>query len=298
LRYANAKLTLRTLERHRDVLLGVKIRLSRNIAGGNDMAALRLAREAADAAGLPVMVHIGDTHSPLPEILAMLRKGDVITHAFHGRNQGILDGRGRALPEVVHALAQGVLLDVGHGRGSFSWKVMEAAMRQNLLPGTISSDVHQFNVAGPVFDLATTLSKFLHLGLTLDQVIERATILLARAFRFPHQPGTLQPGAVADVAVFDLVEGDFEFPESYVSAAEPEKRVGHRKLVPVATVKDGKLYGSAGDSGGTRGMKDVSKRKKGPGAGSTGAFRGAMNGELGLAAEDANKPMTTYDVPI
>jgi len=149
-----------------------------------------------------------------------------------------------------------------------------------------------------VFDLATTLSKFLHLGLTLDQVIERATILLARAFRFPHQPGTLQPGAVADVAVFDLVEGDFEFPESYVSAAEPEKRVGHRKLVPVATVKDGKLYGSAGDSGGTRGMKDVSKRKKGPGAGSTGAFRGAMNGELGLAAEDANKPMTTYDVPI
>jgi dihydroorotase len=123
---------------------------------------------------------------------------------------------------------------------------MESAMKQGILPGTISSDVHQFNVAGPVFDLVTTLSKFLHLGMSLEQVIERATVNPAKTFRFPHNPGTLRVGAEADVAVLQMAEGDFELQESYVSPTEPpEIRIAHRKLVPVATVKAGKLYGSA-----------------------------------------------------
>ena len=245
LRYANAKLAIRTIEQNRDVIVGVKVRLSRNIAGDHDIAALRLAREAADAVSLPVMAHIGGTASPLPRILKELKKGDVITHAFHGRANGILDDRGRVLPEVRKAVEGGVRLDVGHGRGSFSWRVMESAQKQEILPGTISSDVHQFNVAGPVFDLATTLSKFLHLGMTLEQVIERATVNPARTFRFPHNPGTLAEGAEADVAVFQILEGDFEMQESYAGTGEPEIRVAHRKFLPVATVKAGKLYGSA-----------------------------------------------------
>jgi dihydroorotase len=245
LRYANPKLAVRTIERNRDVILGVKVRLTRNIAGTNDLAALRLAREAADAVRLPLMIHIGDTASPLPALLNELKPGDVITHAFHGRSQGILDSSGRVLPEVRNAVESGVHLDVGHGRGSFSWRVMEAALKQGVPPGTISSDVHQFNVAGPVFDLATTLSKFLHLGMTLEDVIQRATLNPARAFRFPHNPGTLREGAEADVAVFRLAEGDFEMSESFAYTGAPEKRTVHRKFVPVATVKAGKLYGSA-----------------------------------------------------
>jgi len=122
---------------------------------------------------------------------------------------------------------------------------MEAALKQGVLPGTISSDVHQFNVAGPVFDLATTLSKFLHLGMPLAQVIERATINPAKTFKFPHSPGTLKVGAEADVAVFQILEGDFEMMESYAGPGAPETRIAHRKLVPMATVKAGKLYGSA-----------------------------------------------------
>jgi dihydroorotase len=109
-----------------------------------------------------------------------------------------------------------------------------------LLPGTISSDVHQFNVNGPVFDLATTLSKFMHLGMTLEQVIERATANPARTFGFPKGLGTLREGSAADVAVFSLAEGRFELTDS-VGA----KRMGTRKLVPVATVKTGRIYGSA-----------------------------------------------------
>jgi dihydroorotase len=240
LRYANPKLAARTIERHRDVILGVKIRLTRNIAGDHDLAALRLAREAADAAGLPLMVHIGGSHSPLREILAMLHKGDVVTHCFRGGDGGILDDAGRVLAEVRSAVARGVHFDVGHGAGSFSFDTAERALKQEVLPGTISSDVHQYNVNGPVFDLATTLSKFLHLGLTLEQVIARATVNPAAVFRFPHNPGSLRPGAEADLAVFELQQGDFPL----VDALGVE-RIGHRKLSPVATVKSGRLYGSA-----------------------------------------------------
>jgi dihydroorotase len=240
LRYANPKLAVRTIEKNRDVILGIKIRLSRNIAGDHDLAALKIAREASDAVDLPLMVHIGETRSPLRDILAMLKKGDVITHSFRGGEGGILDNNGRILPEVRAAVSRGVHLDIGHGAGSFSFDTAEKAIKQDLLPGTISSDVHQFNVNGPVFDLATTLSKFLHLGLSLEQVIERAATNPANTFGFPKGLGTLREGAEADVAAFQLAEGDFEFVD-----ALRQKRMGHRKLVPVATVKAGKIYGSA-----------------------------------------------------
>ena len=116
------------------------------------------------------------------KILAMLKKGDVITHSFHGHKNGILDDGGRILPDVHKAVSNGVNIDVGHGAGSFSFDTAEKAMAQDLIPGTISSDLHQFNVNGPVFDLATTLSKFMHLGLSLEQVIERCTTNPARLF--------------------------------------------------------------------------------------------------------------------
>ena len=241
LRYANPKVAINTIERNRDVILGVKIRMTRNIAGDHDLKALSLAREAADAVKLPIMVHIGGSYSPLKDILAMLKAGDVITHSFRGREGGgILDDRDRVLPEVRAALDRGVHLDVGHGAGSFSFEMAEKAVKQGILPGTISSDVHQYNVNGPVFDLATTLSKFLYLGLTLEQVIERATTNAANTFGFPKGLGTLREGAEADVAVFSLAEGNFEFVDSLGA-----RRTGHQKLLPVSTVKAGRIYGSA-----------------------------------------------------
>jgi dihydroorotase len=240
LRYANPKLAIRTIEQNRDVILGVKIRLSGSIAGSHDLEALHLAREAADAVKLPLMVHIGGTHSTLDAILATLKKGDVVTHCYRGGDGGILDGNGRVLPSVRTAVARGVHLVVGHGAGSFSFDTAEKALKQELLPGTISSDVHQFNVNGPVFDLVTTLSKFLHMGLTLEQVIERSTANPAHTFGFPQGLGTLRVGAEADVAVLAIAEGDFDFVDS-----AGVHRMGHRKLIPAATVKAGRIYGSA-----------------------------------------------------
>ncbi len=240
LRLANTKLTIKTIEQNRDRILGVKIRLTENIAGRHDLDALKMAREAAEAVRLPLMVHIGGTFSTLPKILDLMRKGDVITHTFRQEAGGILDDRGRVLPEVKRAVANGIRLDVGHGAGSFGWAVAESALKQEVLPGTISSDVHQYNVHGPVLDLATTLSKFLHLGLTLEQVIERATRNPAETFDFPRGLGTLAPGSEGDVSVFKLEQGDFEL---FDSVKQP--RVVHRRLLPVATIKAGRIYGSA-----------------------------------------------------
>jgi dihydroorotase len=240
LAYVNPELAIRTIERNRDVILGIKVRLSKFITGEHDLKVLGMAKEAAAAVNLPVMVHIGDSHSPVQKILDALGKGDVLTHTYHGNTGGILDDSGRVLPEVRRAVARGVNLDVGHGAGSFSFDVCEKALAQDVIPGTISSDLHEYNVRGPVFDLATTLSKFMNLGLTLEQVIERAATNPARTFAFPQGLGTLSVGSEADVAVFSLEEGNFQFVDTL-----KQTRVGHRKLTPVATVKAGRIYGSA-----------------------------------------------------
>ncbi|MBI1354698.1 MAG: amidohydrolase/deacetylase family metallohydrolase [Acidobacteria bacterium] len=240
LRYANVELAAKTIERHRDVILGMKVRLTRNIAGDHDLEALRRAREAAEAAGTPLMVHIGGQASPTQTVVKMLRPGDVITHSFRGGEGGILTSDGRVFEEVLEAVSNGIHLDIGHGAGSFSFDTAERVLAQGLKPGTISSDVHQFNVHGPVFDLATTLSKFMHLGLSLEETIARATSNPSQVFGKLHELGTLKEGAEADVAIFALDEGKFEFTDALGA-----RRTGSRKLRPLATVKGGSLYGDA-----------------------------------------------------
>jgi dihydroorotase len=237
LHYVNASLAAQTIERNRDRLLGVKVRLTENIAGAHDVEVLRRACEAARAVRLPVMAHIGGSKSPLKAILALLQSGDVITHAFRAGAGGILDERGHVLPEVKDAIARGVFLDVGHGANGFSFATAERALQQDVLPFTISSDLHAYNYNGPVYDLVTTLSKFLMLGLSLEHVIERATVNPARAFPFPNSPGKLVEGRVADISVFRLSSRDVIFTDS-----EGQTRKGTRMLQPISTLREGVLY--------------------------------------------------------
>lgn len=107
--------------------------------------------------------------------------GDLLTHCFHGRRHGILDEKGGVLPEVMEALRKGIVFDVGHGVGRFSFAVARRALAAGLTPGTISSDLHFYNVNGPVFDLGTTMSKFMLLGLSLDDVLTKTTSVPARS---------------------------------------------------------------------------------------------------------------------
>src|SRR2546428_7147219 len=196
-RFVDRAKALQTIEGNRDLIHGVEVRLSRQQAGGNARLALSTALETAAAARLPLMVHVGDTPIPLEDILRELRRGDVMTHCFHGREQGVLDERGRVRDEARRAVGRGVVFDVGHGVGSFTFAVARAALAQDLRPGTISSDLHVYNVHGPVFDLATTMTKFLALGLVLDEVVRMTTEAPAKAIGASGELGTLSPRAAA-----------------------------------------------------------------------------------------------------
>lgn len=217
LRYVDVKEATRVIEENRDKILGVKIRLSDNLAAGgeNEMPALLRAREAADAVGLPLMVHTPLSSLSMKQVLNELRPGDVLTHSFHGHRCGILDSEMKVLPEIRRKVDEGLLLDIGHGQGSFTFEVARAAISQGVIPHTISSDLHAYNLKGPVFDLVTTINKFLHLGMQLDEAIRRVTTIPAQFLKLEDEIGTLQPGAVADVVVCEMMEGAFELTDAF-----------------------------------------------------------------------------------
>jgi dihydroorotase len=250
LKWASVPKALRTIEANRDLILGVKVRLTRDYIVGKEagIEPLHLAREAADAAGLPIMVHPQGAWCPsLDEILAVMRGGDILTHCFHGATplhgteHGVLDERGQVRESVRAAVERGVVFDVGHGRGSFDWDVCERALEQGLLPTTISSDLHAYNVEGPVYDLATTVSKFLYLGLALDDALAKITSVPAGVAKLAGQVGTLAPGAHGDAVVFDLEAGEFPLQD-----ARLVERIGRQRLVPRTVVKAGQVVARDG----------------------------------------------------
>jgi dihydroorotase len=234
-RHIDRAAALRTIEAHRDLIRGVKVRLSRALVGANARVALKTAREAGEAAALPIMVHIGDSPIPLAEILAELRPGDVVTHCYHGNAEGILDARGAVIAAARQAASRGVLFDVGHGKGSFTFGVARRALAQGFRPGTISSDLHLYNLHGPVFDLATTMSKFLHLGLSLDEVVAMTTGAPAQVIGHDQALGTLRPGAAGDVTLLAVREGPVTLEDTVGERVE-----GAQRLVPSGAVRAGR----------------------------------------------------------
>ncbi len=232
----------RAIEAHRNVIIGIKARLSRNVAGERDLDAIRRAHEVTVPLNLPLMVHIGQSVSPMPAILALLRPGDIVTHMYAPPPNGILDANGRVLSEVREARRRGIIFDIGNGRTAhITWDVAERAIQQGFLPDTISSDLTAPGRTDRVFDFPTVLSKFLLLGLSLNQVVASATVYAASAIPVFKDLGTLRPGAPADVAVFDLMQGDFEFVDNANT-----KRTGHQKLVPHAVIAGGKRVSTIG----------------------------------------------------
>ena len=222
------------IARNRDMIVGVKARLSFNVAGAGDLEALRRAQEVAG--DLPVMIHMGQTVSPMPKILALLKLGDIVTHMYAPEPHSILDDSGRVLPEVIAARKRGVWFDVGNGRnGHIWWNVAERAMKQGFLPDTVSTDWTPEGRAGGVVDFPNCLSKFLLLGMPLDRVIACGTVNAARTFDAFNDRGTLKVGAPADVAILELREGNFEFIDNYRNM-----RSGRQRLFPSATVLNGK----------------------------------------------------------
>ncbi|MCY4528098.1 MAG: amidohydrolase/deacetylase family metallohydrolase [Chloroflexi bacterium] len=238
-RWANVEEAVRVGREHRDIVLGVKARIP-PLPTQSYRGVLRRAIEAAEGMDGIFMLHLGGTSIPVAERLNVLRPGDVLTHSFRhspGGN-GILDSEGKVLEEAWTAKERGGVFDVGHGKASFSFETMEHAMAQGFFPDTISSDLHIGNVDRTVYDLLTTLSKFLQLGMTLDEVIRLGTEAPSRVIGKSEELGTLRPGAVGDVTISKLEEGRFELSDS---GGRRIVEATHR-LTHVQTIKGGRVY--------------------------------------------------------
>ena len=232
--YCDLDLAERIVDANRDVILGIKARIDANTTRGIGIEPLRLARKLADQVSLPLMVHIAKAPPRLEEILTLLHAGDILTHCFTGQENRILGPDGQLKDFVHRAWDNGVVMDVGHGTGSFSYEVAERMLAEGMPPDVISTDAHQLSIQGPMFDLPTTLSKFLNLGMSLSDAIDRATARPARAIRRPDL-ATLKPGASADIALFALEEGAYTFHDVFMVA-----RPGRVRLVSRATIRAGK----------------------------------------------------------
>jgi dihydroorotase len=220
-------LAIDTILADRELVRGVKVRVDRETVGDNGVEPLRRGLAVAAACGVPVMVHIGTAPPALDEVLGLLRPGDVVTHCA----SGIAAPLG---PAVHAAAARGVRLDLGHGSGGFAFDVLEQQLAAGLRPFTISTDLHARSLHGPVFDLPTTMAKLLAVGMPLTEVVAAVTVRPARLLGLAG--GTLEVGAPADVAIFDV--RDEEFP---VADAHRRVRTSPVRLVNEATYVAGRL---------------------------------------------------------
>jgi dihydroorotase len=227
--------------RNREMIVGVKARLSRDVAGPNDLEVLRRSQEVASSFNLPVMIHMGQTVSPLPRLLALLKRGDIVTHMFAPPPNSIIDDAGHILPEVLAARRRGVWFDLGNGRnGHLRWDIAERVLEAGFLPDTFSTDWTPEGRTAQVIDFPNVMSKFLMLGMPLDKVVACATVNPSRVFPVFGNRGTLRMGAPADIAMLELKGGSFEFVDNFGN-----KRTGHQRLFPSATVLAGKRVAAA-----------------------------------------------------
>lgn len=221
-------------EQHPRLAVGVKCRLDRFAVGELGLLPLQRAISAATQVGVPVMVHIGAGPPEIDPVLDMLRPGDILTHCMTGQGMSVVGPTGMVRPSASRARERGVLFDVGHGSGAFSFTVAEALLAAGYPPHVISSDLHQHSLMGPAFDLPTCMSKFLTLGMSLEEVVRATTVSPARAVSMEHEWGSLETGRRADIAVFEYQTGDFVLYDTYL-----ESRRATRLLVNRATIASG-----------------------------------------------------------
>lgn len=215
---------------NRDVIIGIKVRVGRHASGDQGMAPFGHAMQVAQEVGMPLMAHIDEPPPSYEEVIDALRPGDVLTHCFRPFPNSPATAQGTVKQAVVRARERGVLFDVGHGMGSFAFKTARAMLANGFLPDTISSDVHQLCINGPAFDLVTTLSKFLCMGVDLSNVIEMATVNAAMAMKRPEL-GTLKPGSAGDASILSLDDGAFDYVDVLGETLTGNKRITSQGVV-------------------------------------------------------------------
>jgi dihydroorotase len=208
---------------NRDIIVGIKVRVGARASGRSGSVPLDIALQVADEVGVPIMAHIDDPPPTYEEVIERLRPGDVLTHAFRPFPNSPTTSQGTIKRTVLDARQRGVLFDIGHGKASFGFKTARTMLAHGFMPDTISSDVHALCINGPAFDLVTTMSKFLCLGMPLSDIVAATTVNAAYAIKRPEL-GSLKPGSVGDATILSVVNGHFD----YVDAISEHLAGDHR----------------------------------------------------------------------
>ena len=215
---------------NRDCIVGIKVRVGRHASGDQGVAPLDIALQVAEETGLPLMAHIDEPPPSYEDVIARLRPGDVLTHAFRPFPNAPATAQGTVKPAVLAARKRGVLFDIGHGMGSFAFKTARAMLANGFPPDTISSDVHALCINGPAFDQVTTMSKFLCLGMSLPEVIRASTENAAFALKRPEL-GSLKPGSVGDATLLSVEDGSFDYVDVVGEHLAGKQRIVSRGVV-------------------------------------------------------------------
>ncbi len=226
----NPRVALAVARQQSDLVVGVKVRVGAGTSGALGVMPMQIALEVAEHAGLPLMAHLDNPPPWRPEVLGRLRKGDILTHCFRPFPNAPVAPDGSIEADVMEARARGVIFDIGHGRSSFGFASAMAMLKGGFLPDVLSSDVHVISIAGPAFDLLTTMSKFLALGVALPEVVRATTINAARAVRLEDR-GTLRPGLLGDATVLSVERGRFAFTDSMGVTMEGAEKLACRGIV-------------------------------------------------------------------
>jgi dihydroorotase len=200
------------------------------------MTPLSYAMQVAEETALPLMVHIDEPPPTYVEVVEQLRPGDVLTHCFRPFPNTPLDGDGGVRPEVQAARDRGAFFDIGHGKGSFAFETARKMLAAGFPPDTISSDVHALCAEGPAFDQVTTMSKFLHLGMSMNDVVKGSTETAAKILSRPDL-ADLSVGSTADISVMSLDDGAFELTD-----VVGETVTSNQRLTSAGVVRGGKKF--------------------------------------------------------
>ena len=241
LRFADPEAAARAVAENRSIGVGIKVRLHKKSVGENGREALRLAVKAGEASRSPVMVHVGNTGISMEEIVDTLRAGDIVTHCYTPHQPSIVGEHGRLRDAVRKAHERGVIFDVGHANGHFDFNLVRRAMGDGLLPDVVSTDLHgRMGSDNPVVDMPTTLTKFLALELSMDQVIAACTVNPARVIGWQDRLGSLEVGREADIAVLRLLDEPVKLRDCVGGELTVNRRIAARWTIRRGEVAPGK----------------------------------------------------------